>query len=110
MLRAIERMDPYVIGGRDAFSADPVGQVWVVHHLEILGEAARSVSTEVRAAHVEVPWSKIVSMRNVLIHHYFEIDVDRLWGTIERDLAQLRSQLAAIAAEMGASTPPSSAP
>lgn len=110
MLRAIERIDPYVIGGRDAFSADPVGQVWVVHHLEILGEAGRSVSAEVRAAHPEVPWSKIVGMRNVLIHHYFEIDVDRLWGTIASDLPSLRSQLAAIAVELGTSTPPLSGP
>ena len=72
--------------GRAVFDADPLVQVWMVHHLEILGEACRSMSAEVRAAHVEVRWAAILGMRNVLVHDYFGIDLGEVWSTVERDL------------------------
>lgn len=106
MLQAIERIERYAAAGREAFSADDLGQVWVVHHLEILGESARGVSSELRRMHPEVPWPTIVASRNVLAHRYFDVDVGKVWGTIERDLPRLRSQLQAIVAERPGSDAP----
>lgn len=113
MLRAAERVHRYVAAGRDAFAADEGAQIWVVHHLEILGEAARGMSDAVRGEHADVPWSMIVGLRNVLIHQYFDIDIDMVWGTIERDLPPVIPTLERLADELAEATdptPPSSAP
>ena len=79
-IEAIDRCLAQAGRGRQAFDADPLIQVWMVHHLEILGEACRSISQAVRNAHPEVPWAAIVGMRNVLVHDYFGIDLDEVWS------------------------------
>jgi uncharacterized protein with HEPN domain len=54
-----------------------------------VGEAASRVSSAFREAHPEIPWMVIVTMRNRLIHAYFDIDLDRVWDTIIDDLPPL---------------------
>ena len=76
--------------GRSEFDADERTQVWVVYHLEILGEAANNLSTEVREAHPEIPWAKMIGMRNILAHRYFGIDRDIVWQVVERDLPEIK--------------------
>ena len=67
MLEAIERIDRYASRGREAFEREELLQNWVVHHAQIIGEAARKVSDVLRRAHPEVPWVQIAAMRNVLV-------------------------------------------
>lgn len=57
--------------------------------VEIVGEAAKQVSTETRQAYPEVPWSAAAKMRDRLIHHYFDINLDILWTTVTVDLPEL---------------------
>jgi uncharacterized protein with HEPN domain len=57
--------------------------------VEIVGEAAKQVSEPTRTAHPDVPWSAAARMRDRLIHHYFDIDLDILWVTVTEDLPQL---------------------
>jgi hypothetical protein len=64
-----------------------------VHHLEIIGEACRGLSTELKGRHPEVPWSAIVGMRNILVHDYFGINLDEVWSAVERDLPTLHEQI-----------------
>ena len=49
--------------------------MWVVHHLEIAGDACRGISAELLARYPEVPWSAIIGMRNILIHDYFGLNL-----------------------------------
>jgi uncharacterized protein with HEPN domain len=58
--------------------------------VEIVGEAAKHVSPELRAASPEVPWTAAVRTRDRLIHHYFDINLDVLWQTVTSDLPRLR--------------------
>jgi uncharacterized protein with HEPN domain len=51
----------------------------VIRGLEIIGEAANNISTELQTAHTEIPWHKIVGMRNILIHEYFGVDLGLTW-------------------------------
>src|SRR5579884_1076277 len=57
--------------------------------LEILGEAASKVSTEARVRFPSIPFAKIASMRNRLIHAYFDVDLNIIWTTVEEDLPML---------------------
>lgn len=96
ILEAIERIERYTIQGRATFAHDELIQNWVVHHLQIIGEAARALSPALTTAHPEVPWSQIIGMRNILVHHYFTIDVDVVWSAVEHDLPDLKKSMEAI--------------
>ncbi|MGL4177336.1 MAG: HepT-like ribonuclease domain-containing protein [Dermatophilaceae bacterium] len=61
--------------------------------VEIVGEAAKHVSTDLRSDHPDVPWAAAARMRDRLTHHYFDIDLDVLWQTVEDDLPDLLSSL-----------------
>lgn len=99
ILEAVENIRRYAARGRNAFERDELVQVWTLHHLRIIGEAVRVVKPEVRAAHPDIPWASIVGMRNILVHHYFDIDPDLVWGVIERDLDPLERAVTAMLAQ-----------
>lgn len=69
----------------------------VVKDIEIIGEAAVNVTVERRGELPQIPWNKIIGMRNRLIHAYFEINLDILWKTINEDIPPLISELEKIA-------------
>ena len=85
-LTAIDRILSKTTHGRNAFDADEMLQVWVLHHLQIVGEAARCLSEEFRGLHPDPVWSMAAGMRHMLVHHYFEIDASQIWNVVERDL------------------------
>jgi len=95
ILEAIERIEKYAAQGQETFERDELVQTWIVHHLQIIGEASRTLSADLKDQHPEVPWSKIIGMRNILVHDYFGIDVDVVWSVVERDLPDLKRQIEA---------------
>jgi len=96
VLEAIERIERYAVRGRDAFEGDELLQSWFVRHLQIIGEAVRTLPADVRAHAPDVPWSKIVGMRHILVHDYFEIDADAVWEAVERDIPELKRHIQAL--------------
>jgi uncharacterized protein with HEPN domain len=90
ILEAIAQIEKYAARGLEAFERDELIQVWMVHHLQIIGEAVRSLSETLRQAHPEVPWAQIEAMRNILVHEYFDVDLEEVWVTVERDLPGLK--------------------
>ncbi len=101
ILEAIERIQKYASRGRKAFESDELLQTWIVHHIQIIGEAARKISDVLCTSHPEVPWPQIIAMRHVLVHDYFGIDVEEVWATVERDIPELKRQIKAILRELG---------
>lgn len=67
----------------------------LVRAIEIIGEAAAKVSPEARGSMPGVPWSRIVAMRNRLIHAYFDIERDVLWRTACEEIPALRAVITA---------------
>src|SRR5262249_10227759 len=61
--------------------------------IEIIGEAARRISPEFKAANPQIPWRLIVDQRNALIHAYDEIEGERIWKLVEQELPRLIDQL-----------------
>jgi len=99
ILEAIEKIEKYAARGRHVFEQDELVQIWTIHHLEIIGEATRSLSPELRTRHSGGPWTKIVGMRNVLAHRYFGIDPEAVWTVIDQDLPALKREVEAILRE-----------
>lgn len=94
IVEAIERIEKYTARGRAAFDENELIQTWVLHHLQIIGEAVRALSVETTSQANKIEWQKIVGMRNILVHNYFSIDTDIVWAVIENDLYTLKSVIA----------------
>lgn len=90
ILEAIAAIERYSVRGRETFQRDELLQTWFVRHLQIIGEAARGLPDEIRARVPSVPWSGVIGMRNVLVHGYFDIDVDLVWEAVTRDVPALK--------------------
>ncbi len=80
---------------REDLDADLLLVFGLVRAVEIIGEAASKVSVEGRANIPELPWSKVIGMRNRLVHAYFDVDTAILWNTVTQALPQILAQLRA---------------
>jgi len=90
ILEAIAAINRYEARDKKSFEADELLQGWFLRHLQIVGEAARAIPPNVRALAPDIPWQKIIGMRNVLVHGYFEIDTDIVWDAATRDIPALK--------------------
>jgi len=90
ILEAIERIEKYAERGKPAFLQDELIQNWMVNHISMIGEACRALPDEFQASYTNVPWADIIAMRNLLVHHYFGIDVDAVWSVVECDIPELK--------------------
>ena len=74
---------------RLSLDSDPMLAMALTRSLEILGEAASKLSAEARLRFPTIPCVQMVSMRNRLIHAYFDVDLDIVWTTVSEDLPRL---------------------
>jgi uncharacterized protein with HEPN domain len=96
MLDASSLIATYIEPGHEAFVAESMRQDAVVRQLEIIGEAAKRISLELRSKHPSVPWRRIAGLRDVLIHQYMGIDIEAVWEVARREIPQLRKDIEAI--------------
>ena len=97
---AIGRIRSRMPADYEAFAEDELVQVWALYHLQIIGEAVRALSEPLKEKHAEVPWRKIVGMRNVLIHTYFQTEIELVWAVLEQDLSSLDETVKAMLEEV----------
>jgi uncharacterized protein with HEPN domain len=93
ILEAIENIEKYASRGHEAFEHDELIQTWILHHLQIIGEAASALPDSFRDKYPEVPWSKIIGMRNILVHNYFGVDIDVVWAVVVNDIPDLKQKI-----------------
>ena len=86
---------------KDKFLGSVSLQDQVVRRLEIIGEAVKNVPNKIRLEYKDVPWKKIAGMRDVLIHDYFEVELDLAWEVVKRDLVVLKKQVGKIKKDLG---------
>ena len=91
LLRAIEEVEAFLKGlSFDDFSQDIKTIRAVAMNFIIIGEAAKHVPAEERKRYPQIPWSKVVGMRNILTHAYPETNVEILWKTAKKRLPLLK--------------------
>lgn len=94
MVEAVVLIEGYIVGKSfEDLPQEPLLQDGLVRQLTIVGEAARRLSPTLQEAHPEIPWSDIVGMRHILIHDYFDVDLQEVWKTVRSDLPVLKKQL-----------------
>lgn len=74
---------------RAAFDRDENLRLALAHLIQIIGEAARRVSPELRQRHPEIPWSAIIGMRHKVVHDYLDVDEDIVWDVAAVDLPEI---------------------
>jgi len=75
-------------------------QYAVLRALEIIGEATKNLSKELKAKYPKIPWRDIAGMRNKLIHEYFGVKLELVWQTVEDRLPKLKKQISKILKEI----------
>jgi uncharacterized protein with HEPN domain len=82
--------------GKDAFFRDRKTQSAVLRELQTMAESTQRLSPALRDDHSEVAWRSIAGLRNILVHDYLGIKLERIWENIERDLPSLRTAVEAM--------------
>jgi uncharacterized protein with HEPN domain len=75
------------------FAKNPTIVKAVLYDFIIIGEATSNIPNEIQARYPLIPWRLIKGMRNVATHEYFQMDLSRVWATIQEDLPLLVAQL-----------------
>lgn len=86
----IRRIQDNIIGGRDRFMASHTLQDAVLRNLQTMTEATMCLSEGLKATHPEIEWARIVAFRNVLVHNYLGVDMERIWDVLQRDVPVLK--------------------
>jgi uncharacterized protein with HEPN domain len=106
ILEAIAKIERYAARGQETFKQDELLQVWVLYHIQVIGEAAAQLGKAFHEAHPYLPWAQIVAMRNVLVHEYFGVDLNEVWRTVEQDLPSLKQHIEALVKQLESSARP----
>ena len=99
---ATVQIERYVAGvSEERFSQTSLLQDGVIRQLEIIGEATKRLSRDLRHQYSEIPWQDIAGMRDKLIHDYLGVDVKTVWLTAKEDVPELRAQVKMILGDFG---------
>jgi uncharacterized protein with HEPN domain len=101
ILKAINSIEDFV---RDLtfneFSKDKKTVDAVIRNLEIIGEASKHIPSDIRGKHREIPWKSMSGMRDIVIHKYFEVALDRVWKTVKERLPEVKSSVEKVLIEI----------
>ena len=86
----IRRIEENVAEGRDRFIESHALQDAVLRNLQTMSESTQHLSDALKAAQPEIEWARIAAFRNVLVHNYPGIDIDRVWEITQRDVPELK--------------------
>jgi len=91
VLEAIAKIERYTSGlTYEAFEANDLVVDAVVRNLEVIGEAVKHIPEELRERHTVIDWRRVIGFRNIVVHAYFEVDVEIVWMIATTRLPELR--------------------
>ncbi len=94
ILESIEWIERYLESRTfEEFQKDKMLQDAVIRELEVIGEAAKNISEELKNKSPNIPWKAISGMRDKLMHHYFGVDLFAVWETATKDIKKLKKYI-----------------
>ncbi len=96
----IQRIESYSAEGKEAFLSSSMTQDAIMRNFEIIGEATKHLSPNLKQSHPEIQWREMAGFRDVLIHNYMGVDLIEVWNIIENELPQIKSSLKPILIEL----------
>lgn len=94
ILESIELLEKYIKGVTEKeFLQSTEKQDLAMRRLEIIGEAVRNLPEDFRMEHKDIAWNKAMATRNILIHHYFGIDLEIVWDTVTKSIPEFKTQI-----------------
>jgi uncharacterized protein with HEPN domain len=99
ILECIRRIEEDTAGGKNAFLSSHTLQDAVLRNLQTLAESTQRLSENLKARHPQIEWRRIAAFRNILVHDYLGIDLERVWETTQRDVPELKCNVAEILKE-----------
>ena len=99
ILDAVTQIQAYTARGRADFFSSRLVQDGVIRNLEVIGEATKNLSSTLRERQPDLPWKQMAGLRDVLIHHYFGVNLETVWLVVENRLPLLRKTVETLLAE-----------
>jgi uncharacterized protein with HEPN domain len=93
ILECINRIREYTKSGKDAFLKDQKTQDAVVRNFQIIGDAVKDLSSNLRDKHQDVDWAEWAKSRDKITHQYFDVDYEKVWGAVQNDIGPLRDKV-----------------
>ena len=77
----------------DKFLTDFIIHTAVIKWIEIIGEASYKLTKEFKDGHNDVPWKLIEGLRHILVHDYFEVNLETIWHIVQQNIPVLKPQM-----------------
>ena len=91
ILESIKKIEDYSKDlTEEQFSRDTEIQDAVLRRLAIIGEAVKHLPGDLKEKHQQIPWKQIAGARDIFVHEYFGVGMERIWKTIQEDLPELK--------------------
>ncbi len=94
MLEAMNKIERYTKGmSSNEFEGSEVVVDAVIRNLEVIGEAAKNIPEEIKEKYPDIPWNRIIGLRNIAIHEYFGIDLNIIWEIVTNNLPETKPKI-----------------
>ena len=97
---SIATINRYVSVGYQEFIAHSHWQDATIRQLEIIGEATKRLSPDIRTRYSHIPWRRIAGLRDILVHNYLGVDIDAVWEVTQQNLPELENAIDQILREL----------
>lgn len=87
----VDRIESYIKGGRQEFLKSLMVQDAVLRNLQVMAESCRHLSEQLKSNHPQIDWNGLSGFRNVLVHDYLGVDLERVWILVEKRLPELKA-------------------
>ena len=101
IIESIEKIEAYIKDlDYEDFTGNNMAVDAVLRNLEIIGEAARNIPDDIKERYSDVPWKRIIGLRNIVAHVYFGIDTENIWVIITKNLPDTKPMITKILTEL----------